>query len=171
MNCLVYIIVPVYNVERYIGRCVDSILLQSYRNFKLLLIDDGSTDASGDICHNYSLIDERITLIHQANKGPSSARNKGLDLVKYEDTLITFIDGDDFVEKDYLLNLINIMNVYDADVVCSSFFFYTNNKEYVQKKPICKVMDSYTSLLKLFEDREINSMVHHKIYKSFLWEK
>lgn len=94
------IIVPVYNVERYIVQCLDSILSQSLTDFELLLVDDGSTDSSGDICDDYAKRDNRIRVIHIPNSGVSFARNKGLEESKGE--WISFVDSDDFVESDYL---------------------------------------------------------------------
>ena len=95
------VIVPVYNVEKYLPRCIDSILSQTFTNFELLLIDDGSTDNSGKICDEYADKDNRVRVFHKANGGVSSARNLGLDNVKGE--WVSFIDADDFIEHDYFL--------------------------------------------------------------------
>lgn len=94
------IIVPVFNVENCIKRCLESIIGQSYTHFELLLINDGSTDNSGTICDEYSKKDKRIKVFHQENAGVSSARNKGITNAKYD--LICFIDSDDWIEIDYL---------------------------------------------------------------------
>ena len=80
MEQLVSIIVPVYNAEKYLKRCVDSILVQDYQNFELILMDDGSTDASGMICDNYAEQDDRVRVIHKENTGVSDTRNQALDL-------------------------------------------------------------------------------------------
>lgn len=93
------VIVPVYNSSQFLPRCIDSILRQSFTDFELLLIDDGSTDGSGEICDAYGNRDKRVRVFHKANGGVSSARNMGLDNAKGE--WITFIDSDDWVEKDY----------------------------------------------------------------------
>lgn len=97
------IIVPVYNTEKYIGDCIESILKQTEEDFELLLIDDGSKDQSGEICDRYATKDKRINVIHKQNGGVSSARNLGLDKAKGE--MIFFIDSDDTVGPDYLKNL------------------------------------------------------------------
>lgn len=97
---LVSIIVPVYNSEKSLVRCIDSILIQTYTQFELLLINDGSTDNSGQICDNYALKDGRVTTFHQNNKGVSSARNKGIEQAKGK--YITFIDSDDWIEIEFL---------------------------------------------------------------------
>lgn len=98
------VIVPVYNAEKYLCRCVDSILSQQFASFELILIDDGSTDASVTICDEYATVDSRVRIFHKSNGGVSSARNLGLDHARGE--WITFVDADDWVEKNYLLNLI-----------------------------------------------------------------
>ena len=114
MKPKISIIVPVYNVESYLVRCIDSILNQSFKNFELILVNDGSTDDSLIICKKYLNVDKRIKLVSQVNKGLSAARNTGLRHTsgKY----ICFIDSDDFVEKDYLLFLINNIEKYNSDI-------------------------------------------------------
>lgn len=97
------VIVPVYNVEKYLHRCVDSILAQSYSDFEVLLVDDGSMDKSGTICDEYALKDNRIRVFHQANAGVSAARNKGIDEAKGE--YVIFVDSDDYILQTRLLNI------------------------------------------------------------------
>lgn len=92
-NPLISVIVPVYNVEKYLPRCIDSIIDQTFKNFELLLIDDGSKDKSGEICDEYAKRDNRIKVFHKENGGVSSARNVGLDSAKGE--WIIFCDSDD----------------------------------------------------------------------------
>lgn len=94
------VIVPIYNVELYLRKCIDSILNQEFPDFELLLVDDGSTDASGIICDEYALMDARIKVFHTSNRGVSAARNLGMDQASGE--WITFVDSDDWVEKEYL---------------------------------------------------------------------
>lgn len=105
---MISVIVPVYNVEKYIRRCIESILIQEYRNFELILVDDGSTDSSGDICEEYAKDNNRITVIHQENKGLSGARNTGISNAKGE--WVVFIDSDDYISKTMLGDL------YDAAI-------------------------------------------------------
>ena len=100
---LISIIVPVYKAEKHLSECIDSIISQTYENFELILIDDGSPDNSGKICDEYAEKDKRIRAIHKENGGVSSARNTGLDNASGE--YITFIDSDDFVDKQYLEKL------------------------------------------------------------------
>lgn len=103
MSVKISIIVPVYNAEKTLHKCVDSIINQSYKDWELLLVDDGSIDRSALICDDYVKQDKRIKVFHKQNGGVSSARNVGLDNVKGE--WVSFIDSDDWVEIDYLENL------------------------------------------------------------------
>lgn len=96
------IIVPVFNAEKYLHRCIDSLLAQSFTNFELLLVDDGSSDRSGEICEEYAEKDSRVLVFHKKNGGVSSARNLGLDNAKGE--WVTFVDSDDFVYESFLDN-------------------------------------------------------------------
>lgn len=98
---MISVIIPVYNTEEFLEKCLDSIVNQTYRDLQIILVDDGSTDKSGDICDVYSKKDGRIQVIHQKNKGLSGARNKGLLLAKGE--YISFIDSDDYIELDTYL--------------------------------------------------------------------
>ena len=97
---MISVIIPVYNVELYLPNCIDSIIRQTYKDFELLLIDDGSTDTSGSICDDYAARDTRCKTIHQKNQGEASARNTGLDIAKGE--YIAFIDADDYIHPQYL---------------------------------------------------------------------
>lgn len=109
------IITPVYNVSSYLPATIESILGQSYRDFELILIDDGSSDNSYEICRSYASEDSRIRLVRQANKGVSAARNLGVKLAKGE--IIGFVDGDDLIEPDMYQLMIYIMNDSGADIV------------------------------------------------------
>lgn len=118
MGELISIIVPMYNREKTISKCLDSILNQTYSNFELIIIDDGSTDNSFTICEQYVKDDDRIKLIHQENQGVSSARNKGLDISEGE--YIAFIDSDDYVSDDYLEYLYTLIQYDNTKIaICS----------------------------------------------------
>lgn len=127
MNDLISIIVPVFNVEDYLEKCLSSLLIQTYRNLQIILIDDGSTDSSGKICDRYRARDERIVLYHLENKGVSEARNYGLDRAagKY----VFFVDSDDFLEYQAIETLYTEMKNNDVDLVECSYF-----KNYIEKK-------------------------------------
>lgn len=113
------VIVPVYNVEKYINKCIDSILDQTYADFELLLIDDGSPDNCGAICDEYAAKDSRVRVFHQNNAGVSAARNKGLDEARGE--FITFVDSDDYIDENLFYQYINCFNLNPiVDLVCLS---------------------------------------------------
>ncbi|WP_051192307.1 glycosyltransferase family 2 protein [Butyrivibrio sp. VCB2001] len=111
---LISVIVPVYNVEKYLVECIESILAQTYSSFELLLVDDGSKDKSGEICDEYKDKDGRIRVFHKENGGLSSARNKGIDEAKGD--LFCFIDSDDTISIDYLMKLYTAITENQADM-------------------------------------------------------
>ena len=111
---LISIIVPIYNVEDYLKRCIDSILGQTYKNLEVILVDDGSPDKCGKICEEYKLIDSRIKVIHKKNGGLSSARNNGLDIATGD--FIGFVDSDDYIERNMYESLIEALNNNNADI-------------------------------------------------------
>lgn len=117
---LVSIIIPVYNVERYLRRCLDSILLQTYYNLEIILVDDGSTDSSGEICDEYAEKDSRISVIHKENGGLSDARNAGIEAASAD--YIAFIDSDDYVEKQYVQRLAGILLKNNADIAICGYY-------------------------------------------------
>lgn len=115
MNPLISVIVPVYNIEQYLCRCIDSVLQQSFLDFELILVNDGSTDTSGKICDHYQKKDERVSVIHQKNMGVSCARNSALEICK--GNYITFIDGDDWLSLDTFTLVVQSIEKYDPDLV------------------------------------------------------
>lgn len=116
MNTLVSVIVPVYNVAPYLERCLDSVVNQTYGDIEIILVDDGSTDGSTEICDKYAAQDNRIRVIHKANGGVSSARNVGLGCIKGD--YVIFVDSDDVIELDMIETLINHASVADSDIIC-----------------------------------------------------
>ena len=120
MDVLVSIIVPVYNAEKFLNRCVDSILHQEYRSFELILVDDGSTDSSGSICDEYAEKDSRVIVIHKENSGVSDSRNMALDRAcgKY----IQFLDSDDWITPDATKLVVRSAETYQCDLVISDFY-------------------------------------------------
>lgn len=111
---LVSVIVPIYNIEQFLKPCVDSILAQTYDNYEVYLVDDGSTDNSGQLAEEYAKADERITVFHKPNGGLSDARNYGIERAHGE--YLTFIDSDDFIGEDYLKILVELVTENDADI-------------------------------------------------------
>lgn len=131
MNQKISIIVPIYNAEKYLCECIDSILAQTYSDFELLLINDGSTDNSGSICNDYYQKDSRIKVFHKENGGVSSARNLGI--LKSKGEYICFIDSDDFAENTFLQDLLNTISIHKSDIVICKYYEYHESK---QKKNI-----------------------------------
>ena len=124
MNDLISIIVPVYNVEKYLNRCIDSIINQTYKNIEIILVDDGSTDDSGKICDEYLIKEPRVKVLHKSNGGLSSARNAGIDICKGR--YIGFVDSDERIESTMYEILYKKMIYIDADIIDCGYW-----KEYV----------------------------------------
>lgn len=114
---LISVIVPVYNVEEYLPRCVDSILAQTYENLEIILVDDGTKDNAGLICDQYAQKDARIKVIHKTNGGLSSARNAGIDIAQGD--YLAFVDSDDWIEPDAYEVMLTAARKYDVKLVCA----------------------------------------------------
>lgn len=153
-NPLISVIVPVYKVEKYLRRCVDSIRNQTYNNLEILLVDDGSPDSCGSICDEYSKCDKRIKVIHKENGGLSDARNAGLDVMEGE--YVTCIDSDDFVSKYYVMNLYNAIKESHCDISASWFIDYYEGDPIPKAGPINKL--------------EIEVMTRVEAYKRMLYQ-
>ena len=134
MEPKVSVIVPVYKAEKYLHRCVDSLLAQTFRDYEILLVDDGSPDRSGEICDEYAKIDSRVRVFHKANGGVSSARQCGIDNARGEYTI--HADPDDWVEPEMLEELYKKAKEEDADmVICDYYVNYRRKQIYKQQKP------------------------------------
>ena len=167
------IIVPVYNVEKYLARCIDSILAQTFTDFELILVDDGSTDNSGEICDDYMVMDPRIVVLHKQNGGQSSARNAGLDITRGE--YITFVDSDDYISSDcYKGNMDILQNDRTIDIL--EFPIYIERKGCVEKM----LIPDYLEGKHLYSKRDffsfwsngglgVRGFVVQNIYKKDLW--
>lgn len=157
------VIVPVYNVEKYLSRCIESILSQTFTDFELLLIDDGSTDRSGEICDEYAKKDTRIRVFHTKNRGVSAARNLGLDNAKGE--WISFVDSDDWVENDYLKSLFNDNFLTENKcVICESV--YVDFEKYNRKRFI---LPDVILVIPFNKDIIVNKILNG--YNSFIYAK
>lgn len=132
-NVIISVIVPVYNCEKYIEECINSVINQSFKDFELILINDGSTDSSLEICKKYSRLDNRIILINQKNIGVSKTRKKGITIAKGK--YIFFIDSDDYINKNCLEILLHNIKESNADIVCcNSVNFGADVKEAINIK-------------------------------------
>jgi len=126
MNYKITVIIPVYNVEQYVVRCIESVRSQTYKNLEILVIDDGSADHSGSLCDALAIKDERITVIHTSNGGVSKARNKGLELASGD--YISFLDGDDYIEDNMYQDLVICLEKGEApDLISFGFYDETEN--------------------------------------------
>lgn len=160
---MISIVIPIYNAEKYLHRCLDSILCQTYNDFEIILIDDGSNDESYKICTTYSQKDNRIKLYHKENGGVSSARNLGLEHINGE--WITFIDADDWIAETYLENLIRYTKDDKYDLIFS-YATVVHNDYIVKEKYYCKELCS-DNIYKMFTE---NDAIWHtspwsKLYK------
>ena len=126
-NPLISVIVPIYNCERYLGRCIESIVQQDYSHFELILVDDGSTDQSGAVCEHWADRDSRIKVFHKENGGQSSARNLGLDRAVGD--FISFVDSDDYVTHDYLSFLLSLFpDSDDCSITACNHYIVRNGR-------------------------------------------
>jgi glycosyltransferases involved in cell wall biogenesis len=164
------IIVPVYNVERYVKKCIASILAQSYTNIEVIIVNDGSTDNSLGLCIECSKQDKRVRVVSKKNGGLSDARNYGMQFCTCE--LITFIDSDDFVSRDYIKNLYELMQKYQADIACTNYIRFYDNCDVtaVNKKIFEKVFDSQGAIKDVLYQKNIANSAWGKIYKFSLFE-
>ena len=172
--CKVSVIVPVYNVERYLKRCVNSIINQTFKDFELLLVDDGSTDLSGKICDKLKQSDNRIKIFHKKNGGLSDARNYGLQFAKGK--YITFIDSDDFVSTDYIEILYNsILDNNGVDISTVSSFHFSDEKlikdiNLSKRKFETEVIDTKIAVKKMLLNDNIAHESWGKMYSKNLWD-
>ena len=127
---LVSIIIPVYNVEKYLDRCMQSVFLQSYKNLEIILIDDGSPDSCPRLCDEYGNIDKRVRVLHKKNEGLGLARNSGLALAtgKY----VLFIDSDDYLSENMVEKLVCQAEFMNADIVYCGYFYETINHKWLE---------------------------------------
>jgi len=172
------VIVPVYNVENYLNKCLDSLINQTYKNLEIIVINDGSTDNSGEICQGYAQKDNRIIYVEQENGGQSEARNMGLD--RMTGSYVTFVDSDDWVELDYVENLYKKITEYQADIAVGNYYSF-NEAEGMYYFHIfgdsCyeKVYDNVSIFENLYESQEMKSFalisVWGKLYKADLLKR
>jgi len=159
-EALISVIVPVYKVEPYLRKCLDSILGQTYRNLEILLIDDGSPDRCGEICEEYAAKDGRIKAIHQANGGLSSARNRGL--ARATGDFIGFVDSDDWIEPDMYDYLLSGMRRAEAEIaVCG---------RYEHARETC-VVRGWPREEPLNREEALRALLENDRLKNFMWDK
>ena len=174
MGKLVSVIVPVYNVEKYLKRCLDSILAQDYTAIEVLVVDDGSTDASAAICDTYAAYPQ-VKVWHQSNQGQSAARNLALDNAKGE--YVLFVDADDYVAPDILSETVTVLEKAQADVVIFDFFVDKNGyqhpfvPDFWARDKLSPDKITTQNIISLTMVDDIPNLVWNKLYKRKLWDK
>lgn len=176
-NSKISVIIPIYNVEKYLRKCLNAIVNQTYKNLEIILVDDESPDNCSKICEEYAKKDERIIVIHKKNGGQASARNRGLDIATGD--YISFIDPDDYIEKDFYEHLITLASEHNADIAeCSFKKLYENTgkiEKVFKKENEIVVTDNEGALNRLFSEKfnvYLNTIVTwNKIYKRKLFKK
>ena len=161
---MVSIIIPVYNVEKYIDKCIESVLKQTFVEFEVILIDDGSTDASGIKCAEWERKDSRIRLIKQKNQGLGPVRNLGVNLAKYD--YITFIDSDDWWDCYYLEKMVYPMLKYDVDIVCCDIYYHEQDENGNTIDMVSDLRIQPDRIIKVHENKELINTA-----RTFMWGK
>lgn len=170
MNPLISILVPIYNVETYLYKCLDSIVNQTYRNLEIILVDDGSVDHSGAICEEYAAQDKRIIVIHQENKGLSEARNAALDIAK--GMFVLFVDSDDWLEKNACENVLRKATEQQADLVSFGYNMVSSSGKssvYVTNSPGIKEK-AYVMKQLIWHRWVVSDAVWNKFYSRDLFD-
>jgi len=160
---LISVIVPVYNVEKYLDRCIESIVKQTYKNLEIILVDDGSPDSCPVICDEWANRDSRVSVIHKANDGLAHARNSGLEISSGE--FILFIDSDDYLEPDMIGFLLNNILDYNADVSRCGFYYDYENDSSV------RIGESNKRILLLNSDEIISELASGSHVSGVVWNK
>lgn len=159
------IVIPVYNVEKYVKKCIESVKKQSYSNIEIILVNDGSTDNSLKVCLECSKDDKRIKVVSKENGGLSDARNFGMNYCSSK--LITFIDSDDYVSEDYIKNLYDLMIQYNSDISCTNYIetFEDGTVGKKIKKTIIKKLNPNSAIIDVLYQKNIANSAWGKLYK------
>lgn len=169
-NDLISIIIPVYKVEKYLEKCIESVLKQTYTNLQIILVDDGSPDNCGKICDEYAKKDSRIEVIHKSNGGLSDARNVGIS--KAKGRYIGFVDSDDYIKEDMYEILLNLIKKYDADVsICNLYDVIDGNECIRNKENGIREYSRLDILKEVLLDKNIQSYAWNKLYEKELFDE
>ena len=167
MDKKISVIVPIYNVEKYLSQCIDSIINQTYKNLEIILVNDGSPDKCGAICDEYSNKDERIKVIHKKNGGLSDARNAGLDIATGD--FISFVDSDDWIDIDTYEIMMNNIIKYNADIAVSNInYVYDEKSKPKYNEENIHIFNREEAMNELIHDGLVQAVVWNKIYKKEL---
>lgn len=165
---LISIIVPVYKVEKYIHRCIESVLHQTYTNWELILVDDGSPNSCGRICDEYAMSHDKIVVIHKINQGVGAARNTGLH--RAEGEWIYFLDSDDFIKEDTLEKMITFSNEGFYDIVMAGHSILKSSGKFIPCSDSWNESDDTSTIQKKILLDELPNFSCGKLYKRILWE-
>ncbi|SLL33525.1 glycosyl transferase [Mycobacteroides abscessus subsp. abscessus] len=170
MSPLISVIVPIYNVKKYLNRCLESIVKQTYSNLEIILINDGSTDGSDEICDYYSKYDSRIIVIHKSNGGLSDARNAGLEIAK--GSYIAFVDSDDYINIEMIDILYNALIESNCDIAESGYKEVYENTSFISENNnnYSKIYTKKSAIASTIMDSHCRTYVWNKLYKKALWE-
>ncbi|MDR1753719.1 MAG: glycosyltransferase [Eubacterium sp.] len=172
MSPLISVIIPVYKVEKYIRKCLGSVINQTYKNLEIILVDDGSPDNCGNICDEYAFLDKRIIVVHKENGGLSDARNAAIDIAKGE--FITFVDSDDWISENMIELLYNDIVKNDSDISVTNPVYYFENtglekKGKFNKQKFCGSFSVEEALNGMFSAKIFDVTAWAKLYKASLF--
>ena len=167
--CKISVILPVYNVEKYLRECLDSIINQTLADLEIICINDGSTDSSLDILREYEARDKRITVIDKKNEGLSATRNLGINLAKGE--YISFIDSDDYIDLNFYEKLYSAAKKYGADIACTNLYRISNKKNFYMLKYYRHKYSTSPRLKYIYASIPLNNYVMNRIYERIKLQK
>ena len=174
-NYLVSVIIPAYNVEQYFAEAIDSVISQTYKNMEIIVVDDGSTDRTGELCDEYAGKDNRVNVVHKQNGGVSSARNVGLDMIHGD--IVAFLDSDDSYHPDYVRIMVDKMREDGSDIVICKYSLFSGHRKMVASDlltgyPVIEegTYDQIEAFRRFVRVKNMNGM-WNKIYRSELWDE
>ena len=168
MKPFLTVVIPVYNVEKYLNRCIESILLQEWKNYDILLVDDGSTDRSPQICDDYVKAYDFISVIHKENGGLSEARNTGLSQAKGE--YVYFPDSDDWLEPDTFMALAEVLESQKFDIISFNREFVKGEEDAIVSEPeVTQVFEGKDAFVQMLKHSYITGFANDKIYRKSLF--
>ncbi len=164
MNCKVSVIIPCYSVEKYLDRCLNSVINQTYQYIEIILVDDGSTDSTPTLCDEWATKDSRIRVIHKANDGLANARNTGIEICTGD--YVMFVDSDDYIEPDMVEFLLNLAVQYNADVSrCGYYYDYDNGEIMSFGDDAVKMFNDTDRMIDLISQGNISGVAWNKLYR------
>lgn len=167
-DVLLTVVIPVYNVEKYLKRCIESILIQEWKNYDILLVDDGSTDSSPQICDDYAKVYDFISVIHKKNGGLSEARNTGISHAKGD--YVYFPDSDDWLEPQTFKELADVLESQEFDIVSFNREFVKGEEDTIVSDPlVTQVYEGKDAFVQMLKHSYITGFANDKIYKKSLF--